>query len=76
VTTTLTSKGQMTLPKDVRDRLGLKPGDHLDVAVENHVIILTPRTVTLDALCSMLPPPKRAVSIPEMNRAIEEGALE
>jgi antitoxin PrlF len=29
-TTTLTSKGQMTLPKAVRDRLGVKPGDRLD----------------------------------------------
>lgn len=66
----------MTLPKDVRDRLGLKPGDHLDVAVENDVIILTPRTVTLDDLCSMLPAPKRRVSIEEMNRAIKDAAQE
>jgi AbrB family looped-hinge helix DNA binding protein len=30
--TTLTSKGQVTIPKPVRDRLGVKPGD--DVAFE------------------------------------------
>ena len=28
--TTLTSKGQMTLPKAVRDDLNLKPGDKID----------------------------------------------
>lgn len=26
----LTSKGQITIPKDVRERLGLKPGDEID----------------------------------------------
>ncbi len=29
-TTTMTSKGQMTVPKDVRDRLGLRPGDKVE----------------------------------------------
>jgi len=27
--TTLTSKGQVTIPKPVRDRLGVKPGDEV-----------------------------------------------
>jgi AbrB family looped-hinge helix DNA binding protein len=31
--TTLTSKGQMTLPKDIRDRLGLQPGQRLTVTL-------------------------------------------
>jgi AbrB family looped-hinge helix DNA binding protein len=29
--TTVTSKGQITLPKSVRDAAGIKPGDRLDV---------------------------------------------
>lgn len=31
--TTLTSKGQITLPKDIRDRLALKQGDRFRVAI-------------------------------------------
>ena len=33
ITTTLTSKGQLTIPKSVRDRLGLERGDQVEVHV-------------------------------------------
>jgi antitoxin PrlF len=31
MTTTMTSKGQVTIPKTVRDAVGIAPGDKLDV---------------------------------------------
>ena len=31
MTTTITVKGQVTLPKDVREAVGLKPGDKVEV---------------------------------------------
>jgi antitoxin PrlF len=31
MTTTITQKGQVTLPKQVRDAAGLKPGDEVEV---------------------------------------------
>ena len=73
---TLTSKGQMTLPKEIRDRLALKAGDRLDVSIEDHRIVLTPKTLHLSDICSILPHPKRIVTIDEMERAIETGASE
>ncbi|WP_108046621.1 AbrB/MazE/SpoVT family DNA-binding domain-containing protein [Bosea sp. 124] len=32
--TTVTSKGQVTIPKPVRDRLGIKPGSAVDFRME------------------------------------------
>ncbi len=41
--TTLTTKGQLTLPKKVRDALGLKTGDELLVELDDDRITLIPR---------------------------------
>ena len=39
--TTMTTKGQVTIPKQVRDRLGLKPGSKIvfDVNADGYAII-------------------------------------
>ncbi|MBU1304817.1 MAG: AbrB/MazE/SpoVT family DNA-binding domain-containing protein [Alphaproteobacteria bacterium] len=51
---TLTSKGQMTLPKDVRDDLNLKPGDRIDVIKEGGQYVLRPRNVRIEDLYGIL----------------------
>ena len=57
-TTTLTSKGQLTLPKDVRDRLKLKSGDKLEVyPQEDGAIPLQPATVDVKELYGLQPKP-------------------
>ncbi len=53
---TLTSKGQITLPKEVREQLQLRPKDQLLVTVQGDRIILIPiRVRPLTELFGALP---------------------
>lgn len=51
---TLTSKGQMTLPKDVRDDLNLEAGDQIDIVKQGGVYVLRPRNVPIESLAGIL----------------------
>ena len=47
VEATVTSKGQVTIPQEVRQRLGLKQGDRIEFVIEGGVTLLRPaRTST------------------------------
>jgi AbrB family looped-hinge helix DNA binding protein len=39
----LSSKGQVVIPKSIRDALGLEPGDELEAEVSGGVLTLHPR---------------------------------
>jgi antitoxin PrlF len=51
---TLTSKGQMTLPKKVRDDLKLEAGDQVDLVKHGGVYVLMPRNVAIESLAGIL----------------------
>lgn len=38
----LSSKGQVTIPQEIRNRLGVVPGDRIDFAVEEERIVIRP----------------------------------
>ena len=74
-TTTLTSKGQLTLPKAIRDRLRLRIGDRLEVTLrEDGVILMEPVTVDVSQLKGILPAPAAPVSLEAMEEAIRQRA--
>jgi antitoxin PrlF len=74
---TITSKGQVTIPKAIREQLGLKTGTKLHFWVDpTGRIVVTPLTLTIRDLVGILPKPDRAVTIEEINEAIVEGAVE
>jgi AbrB family looped-hinge helix DNA binding protein len=41
--TRLSTKGQVVLPGQVRNKLGIRAGDPLDIDIENGSIVLTPQ---------------------------------
>ena len=49
----LTSKGQITLPKEIRDQLLLKFGDHLQAQVKDGCIVLLPKRENDDNMLLM-----------------------
>jgi antitoxin PrlF len=68
---TLTSKGQITIPAEVREALGLDAGDRVEfVRVEPGRFEIVPATHSVKALKGMFGKPRRVVSIEEMSSAI------
>ncbi len=55
--TRITSKGQVTIPKDVRERLGLRPGDEIEFAEEGGTDHIAGQTIHIahQALAMMMP---------------------
>lgn len=58
VSARLTSKGQITVPREVRERLGLKQGDALVFEIKGETITLEPPAEDnpFDAFIGTLPP--------------------
>jgi len=72
---TVTSKGQTTIPGEIRRHLKLKPGDRVEFVVERDgKVTLVPATIDITALKGMLGPARRRVSLEEMDAAIRKGA--
>lgn len=68
---TITSKGQITLPKVVRDRLGVKVGDKVEfVETEPGVFRVIAATRDVRALKGVIPKPATPVTVEEMGRVI------
>ena len=76
----ISSKGQLVLPKAVRDAHGLVPGSEVEVESVGATIVLTPRIrkpragrfYTVDEVAGILKYDGPPVSIRDMDRAVEE----
>jgi antitoxin PrlF len=71
----LSSKGQLTLPIEVRRALHLTTGDQLDVVLcEDNRVELIPLSKSIRDLKGVLPKPLKPVSLEEMDQAIRNAA--
>lgn len=67
----ITSKGQTTIPIAIRTYLGVHAGDKLEFFIDNDGrVIVAALTVDVSELKGILPKPKKKVSIDEMNKVI------
>lgn len=72
----LSSKGQITLPKAIRDQLGLTEGARLDFEVVDGIIRARPVSRTaLDILGALHQAGRQPVSVEDMERAIQDAAV-
>lgn len=74
-TATVTSKGQVTIPVDVRKALSISTGDRLEfISLEPGKVMIVAATRSITDLKGRFGRPRKPVTIEEMNEAIAGGA--
>jgi AbrB family looped-hinge helix DNA binding protein len=78
LTTKVTTKGQITVPKPIREHLKLTKGDRIEFLIGiNGEVTIMPTTANVRKLKGMVAKPEKPVTVDDMNQAIEiEGSAE
>ena len=69
---TVTSKGQVTIPIELRERLGIKPGDRVGFVAEGDRIVLQRQETAIEAVFGIVKSGKGA-TLEQMEEAISAG---
>ena len=73
ITTTITQRGQVTLPAEVQRLLGVKPRDRVAFAIEEDQVRLVPAQYTLESVAGSVEP---ATATEDLDRLIDEAKEE
>lgn len=68
-------KGQIVLPKDVRDYLNIKPGSRIILEIRGTEVVLKPERTAddfVDYFSKTLKKPRRRISMRTIKKALEE----
>ncbi len=70
----LTSKGQVTIPKSVRNKLNLKTGDKVDFKVSGKELILVPVSKSVEEVFGILScKSKKKISVDDMRDLLKKN---
>jgi antitoxin PrlF len=70
---TMTTKGQVTIPKDVRESLHLHSGDKIEIVISKAgEAVMRPIITKVDDMFCKLKTDKKTVSVEEMNQILKQ----
>jgi antitoxin PrlF len=74
----VTSKGQTTIPQEVREYLNLKPGDRINYVLDNGLVRLIPKNRSIADLAGFLgkPPQGAGATLEDVDEAIGDYIAE
>jgi len=72
---TLSAKGQVTIPKEMREALNLRPGDQLVYSMVDGEVIVTPKNIDFKDLAGLLgAAPNGPATLAEIDAAVAAAA--
>jgi len=72
-TSTITTKGQVTIPKQIRDLLNVNKGDRVEFLVDDDgTVTIWPVTTDITELKGLVAKPDKYISLEDMKNAIRD----
>ncbi|NDB83368.1 MAG: AbrB/MazE/SpoVT family DNA-binding domain-containing protein [Alphaproteobacteria bacterium] len=71
---TMTNRGQITIPAEIREKLHLTAGNKLEFLIKGEQIIILPINKSIRSLKGILPKPDFTLTCNEMNQVIKNAA--
>jgi AbrB family looped-hinge helix DNA binding protein len=73
----VSSKGQLTLPRDIREQLGVKHGGEVRLSLaEDGRTYIAPANLSVTRLAGMFGKPRQHLTLKQIKASIEEAAVE
>ena len=72
----VSAKGQITLPQEMRRKLGISPGDKVRMTIEDEKIVLRPTEISLLAGYRSIPALKPPLRIEVIDQIVEDFVVD